>query len=334
MSIFKETPMEEFRDYDIRFPELVYDIVDYFRISNRVKEPAQKSVLDYCNNSRFNIPAPNREFIQPDTVHKICELLTKNRVLICTRVGTSTEGFDSNYLFMPRNEDGFLQKHPAVVFRFNCLVYGFRFIYSTYREFVLPVIVKKDGDISMGTCFRFHSGILTAKHCLDVDEVCIPGFSSEQLNNCQVLMSEKGDIDLAYIELNQPSILVSDDAHVLDEVLVMGYPKIPQFFDFCAAERATVSSIPTRGVVASMADQYLSKSAGQLMLVTARIRGGNSGGPIIGSNGAVVGVAFSEPMSKGDYDEMGYGIAYPIEVFYELLKNPLDMKVNFVDAIE
>ena len=274
--------MEDFRDYDIRFPELVYDIVDYFRIGNRVKEPVHKSVIDYCNNSRFNIPAPNREIIQPDTVHRICELLTKKRVLNCTRVGTGIEGVDSNYLFLPTNESGFLQKHPAVVYRLNCLVYGFRYIYSTYREYVLPVIVKKDGDISMGTCFRFHSGILTAKHCLDVDEVFIPGFSSKQLSNCSVLISEKEDIDLAYIELNQPSILVSGDAHVLDEVLVMGYPKIPQFFDFCAAERATISSIPTRGAVASIADQYLSKSAGQLMLVTARIRGGNRGGGIIG----------------------------------------------------
>ena len=70
------------------------------------------------------------------------------------------------------------------------------------------------------------------------------------------------------------------------------------------------------------------------MLVTARIRGGNSGGPIIDSNGAVVGVAFSEPMSKGDYDEMGYGIAYPIEVFYGMLKNPSSMKVTFVDTID
>lgn len=36
----------------------------------------------------------------------------------------------------------------------------------------------------MGTCFRFHSGILTAKHCLDVDDVCISGFSLEQLSKC------------------------------------------------------------------------------------------------------------------------------------------------------
>ncbi len=325
--------MEEFRNYDTRFPELVYDIVDYFRIGNRVKEPAKKSVVDYCNNSRFNTSAPDRELIQPDTVHRICKILTEKRVMSCIRVGIGLEGFDSNYLFLPAKEEFFLQKHPATIYRLNCLVYGFRYIYSTYREQVLPVIVRHNDDISMGTCFRFHSGIITAKHCLDVDEVYIPGVNSEHLRNGQVLVSEKEDIDLAYIELNKPSILVSGDAHILDEVLVMGYPKIPQFFDFCAAERAIISSIPTRGAVASLADQYLSKSAGQLMLVTARIRRGNSGGPIIDSNGAVVGVAFSEPMSEGDYDEMGYGVAYPIEVFYEMLKKPETMQVNFVDAI-
>lgn len=326
--------MEEFRNYDQRYPELVYDIVDYFRIGNRIKESIKKSVIDYCNNSRFNTPAPNREIIQPDTVHKICEILTQKRVLNCTRVGTGIEGFDSNYIFLPQNENGFLQMHPAIVYRLNCLVYGFRYIYSTYREHVLPVIVRRNNDISMGTCFRFHSGILTAKHCLDVDEVYIPGVSNDLLHNSRVLVSEKEDIDMAYIELNQPSILVAGEAHVLDEVLVMGYPKIPQFFEFCAAERATISSIPTRGAVASLAGQYISRSAGQLMLVTARIRGGNSGGPIIDSNGAVVGVAFSEPMSKGDYDEMGYGVAYPIEVFYYMLQNNATMKVNFVERID
>ena len=46
--------MKEFKDYDIMFPELVYDILDYFRAGNNVKEPKDKSVWDYCQNSRFN----------------------------------------------------------------------------------------------------------------------------------------------------------------------------------------------------------------------------------------------------------------------------------------
>ena len=46
--------MKEFKDYDIMFPELVYDILDCFRAGNNVKEPKDKSVWDYCQNSRFN----------------------------------------------------------------------------------------------------------------------------------------------------------------------------------------------------------------------------------------------------------------------------------------
>lgn len=325
--------MEEFLDYDKKYPELVYDILDYFRPGNTVQEQLRKSVLDYCSYSRFNNQGHNGVIMQPAIVHRICELLTKKRLMSCIRVGTVADGLNANYQFLPAHEDLFLQKHPTVFFRLNCLVYGFRYIYSSFKEYVLPVIVKKDGDVSMGTCFKFRSGILTARHCLDVDEVYIPGYSATQLQSGRVIVSSRDDIDMAYIELNQPSILVDGDAEVLDEVLVMGYPKIPQFFDLCAAEKATVSAIPTKGAVASLADQYISRNAGKLMLITARIRGGNSGGPIIGADGSVVGVAFSEPMSQGNYDEMGYGVAYPIKVFDQLLQNNTTMNVKFVNRI-
>lgn len=46
--------MKEFNDYDIKFPELVYDILDYFRLSNTSKKVAKKSVGDYCAISRFS----------------------------------------------------------------------------------------------------------------------------------------------------------------------------------------------------------------------------------------------------------------------------------------
>lgn len=326
--------MKEFRDYDILFPELVYDIIDYFRVGNGPKRTSDKTVMDYCETSKFSKKGPNPDLIQPDTVNAICQNLSKKGVLNCVRAGTRMGGWDSNYLFLANNIEFFLEKNPAFVFWLNCKAYGLRFIYNTYRQYVLPIIVRKDGKISMGTCFKYGNGLLTAKHCLEVDEVSIPGYTAEQLSNCKVIISEDKKLDMAYIETCERSILLPGEANVLDEVLVMGYPKIPQFFEFCAAERAAISSIPTRGAVASLADQYITRSAGQLMLVTARIRGGNSGGPIINSEGAIVGVAFSEPASEGDYDEMGYGVAYPIAVFNQLLNTQTLLKVNFVDKIE
>ena len=67
--------------------------------------------------------------------------------------------------------------------------------------------------------------------------------------------------------------------------------------------------------------------------MTARIRGDNSGGPIIDANEAVVGVAFAEPEAKGDYDDMGYGIAYPIAVLDQMLKDPDTLLVIVVNQI-
>lgn len=325
--------MEEFKDYDIMFPELVYEVLDYFRVSNSVREPKDKSVWDYCQNSRFNPILQQRGPVQPAVIHRICENLVKKRYLNRLREGGML-GMNANYIYLPSDVALFLTKQPQFIFKLNCLAYGFRYVYDAYCRFALPIVVKKNGDIHMGTCFKFHNGILTAKHCVQVDEVSIPGYTAAQLRECKVLISEDEKIDMAFIETKESSVLVSDTAQVLDEVLVMGYPRIPQFFDFCAAERAAISSIPTRGAVASLANQYITPNAGQLMLVTARIRAGNSGGPIINSDGAVVGVAFAESDSKGDYDEMGYGIAYPIGVFYQMLQNSHSMKVNFVDEVK
>lgn len=323
--------MKEFRDYDEKLPELVYDILDYFRLGNRSKPAIQKSVLDYCTNSRFN--STLGAMVQPDVVHTICERLVKKGVLMCTKVGIGISGIDSNYLFPTSAEEVFLRKAPAIVFYFNCIVYGFPYIYSAYLDYVLPIIVKKDGKESMGTGFRYKNGIVTAKHCLKVDQVFIPNINVEKLANSRVYVSKDENLDLAYIDIGEPSPLVSNEAKVLDEVLVMGYPKIPMFFDFCAGERATISAIPTKGAIASIAEQYITRNIGPLILVTARIRGGNSGGPIIDANGAVVGVAFAEPEAKGDYDDMGYGIAYPIAVFEKMLQDPITLSVNFVSQI-
>ena len=38
--------MEEFRNYDVLFPELVYDILDYFRENNTIKPVSEKCISD------------------------------------------------------------------------------------------------------------------------------------------------------------------------------------------------------------------------------------------------------------------------------------------------
>lgn len=329
--------MKEFNDYDIKFPELVYDVLDYFRLSNTSKKVAKKSVGDYCTISQFsNTKEANGELIQPYVVNLICENLVRKRMITRIKNGEMVDGWDANYIYSPQNGKLFLSKPDAFVFSLNCMAYGFPYIYNAYKNIVLPVIVKNaKGDIEMGTCFRFNTGILTAKHCLTAEEVSIQGYTADQLKQCPVIISRDDEyMDMAYIELGEQSPIFHDEANVLDEVLAMGYPKIPMFNEFCTAERASVSSIATKGAVASLANQYMTPSVERLMLITARIRGGNSGGPIINEDGAVVGVAFAEPFFDGNYDDMGYGIAYPISVYFQMLEKCTTMKVNFVDEVK
>ncbi len=115
----------------------------------------------------------------------------------------------------------------------------------------------------------------------------------------------------------------------MEDVLVMGYPRIPTFTNFLTAELATVSSkaeariTPTKGAIAAFADEYMEKV--EAMLITAKIRGGNSGGPVINEAGCLVGIACRIP----DYDnndnnyyyDLGYGIALPIRYALDIVNS-------------
>lgn len=128
---------------------------------------------------------------------------------------------------------------------------------------------------------------------------------------------------------------------MLDEVLVIGFPNIPKFLNFLTSEKATISSLaqhrmtPTRGSVTAMAKEMFTHNDIQLMLITAKIKGGNSGGPIINKKGCVVGVAFGDPQSEGDsYDNLGYGIGVPISILSNIITDNNTLKINFVDFKE
>jgi hypothetical protein len=50
--------------------------------------------------------------------------------------------------------------------------------------------------------------------------------------------------------------------------------------------------------------------------------------------GALNSTSFADSLSIGGYDEMGYFVAYPIEVLLQLLKDSIPYAINFVDKIE
>ena len=329
--------MKEFLDYDIKYPDLIPDIVDYFTL--RVGVPIKdKSVLKFCESFKT---IEGEGLIQPDVVIKICNRLCDARHMSCIRTDCAI-GFDNNYLCVSKGGIPAVPHSDYLRLYYNSLVYGFEYIYRNCLPNVLPVVAYKDGKEPMGTCFRLFNGLVTAKHCLtDGDEIAIKGYRADFLKDCKVYVSKNPDIDIAYIETKEPAKMYNESPHVLDDVLVMGYPKVSFFLNFCTGEKANISAManlrmtPTRGTIAAEGEIYYPKGLPKLLLVTAKIRGGNSGGPVINNHGMVVGVATGISAGKGDSDDnIGYGVAYPITAVEDMIGEGNIQKYKFVDFPE
>lgn len=104
--------------------------------------------------------------------------------------------------------------------------------------------------------------------------------------------------------------------------MAIGYPDIAGFVPTLAAEKAAISSrlTATRGTVASNPFEIFAKT--ELLLITARVRGGFSGGPVLDNRGNYVGVVSRDSAHQhGDsldsaihqYDNLGYGTVVPTD---------------------
>jgi S1-C subfamily serine protease len=214
-------------------------------------------------------------------------------------------------------------------------VYGFPVIYQELSPAVVPIVhVNVNDRPSVGTSFlRTQHLLLTAKHCLvGAKSLSIRGISKEQFSSAQVLVHNNDALDLAALHFPDPVLsgvkpITLGIGRVLDEVLVLGYPNVPGFTELLAAEKAAISSrlTVTKGAIASEATELFARTS--LFLITARVRGGFSGGPVLNATGAAVGLVSRQPIADASqsselyaqYDDLGYGIAIPSEAIVEFL---------------
>jgi len=315
--------MIQFQDYSKTYTTLPIEILIFF--SERETKDGiliPKTLYSFCEyyHKKYN----TQELPQPCMVSKICDILSDNQYLSIIKKG-GIDNMDSSYWCTVGEEfktDIFNQ--TILNKKLSNIIYGFKYIYENYRMYILAVIFTDNrDDLSIGTCFLYNNGIVTAKHCIvNAKKIAIQGITKGELDNVKFEIHDNEKMDLLYIRFENPkkdTIYFSQNAEVLDEVLTLGFPKMPGYQNFLTAEHAIISSRYTtsRGQVASLASDIWMKE--ELYLITAKIKGGNSGGPVINNNGSVIGVAVNISQGEGNYDDLGYGTVIPVSFVDELI---------------
>ena len=156
-----------FDDYDQKYPDLILDILDYFSLCNG-KDIHNKSVLKFIE--QFAKPFPDgkgmKYVINPQIVNRICGKLYSSGIISKMPNSNSIDGIQNNYVFVKRNSQDWnnIESRNKIRHFYNSFVYGFKYIYSVYKETVLPIVFEKDnGDYTIGTGFKIWGGIATAK---------------------------------------------------------------------------------------------------------------------------------------------------------------------------
>ena len=330
--------MNRFDELGIKYSDLVWDIWQFY-MDHSIKsifindlekcgwnpDLAPKCAIDFSINFKDKYHE-DRALIQPKTVAKICDKLCENDIMSKMMVSgfNGRDGMTNFYqTYQNMSEKEYMENKKPFSRYMNNLVYGFSYIYKNNRENVRPIWTRRNGKPGNGTCFNSVCGIVTAKHCLEeCDELCIDGISADVLKNAKILGLD--DIDLALIipqnDYHWSDKFLIGDCEVLDEILVMGFPNHCGFDRFLTA---------TTGEIAAIEYSYLAKY--KLMLLTGKIKGGNSGGPVLDKKGYVVGIVTEIPAPDGEYDEFGYGMAIPSTYLTKL--NDINNNYNFVNEI-
>ena len=227
---------------------------------------------------------------------------------------------------------------------FDFAALGFPYIREYFNHSVKAVnVIRDDGRPGNGSGFLLEERrLVTARHCIEKKrEIHIDGWDAVNapLKDIWVFkdqrFSPRSEVDkrpdLALLEFAGdpfPGIpgFQFQQAQILDDVLTMGCPTVPGFDQMLITEMAQIAAElkPTElkstiGHVVAQERAYLGNQP--YLLISARVKGGNSGGPVIGREGKVVGVvAQLSAEAEGRLDVLGYGVVVPTSTLKQLLQ--------------
>ena len=253
--------------------------------------------------------------------------------------GIIIKGHDANDVFKNRF---IIAKYTEELFHsmyYDFVIEGFPRIIQHYEKSIFPLNISyNDGTSDIGTSFLcWHKEscyILTARHCIKDNAITEIGCEFD-IKPHKLFYYKDNTIDIAAIdfegEFRLPQFLIGN-VNILDEIITSGYPPIPGFKEILISEKGSISNISmksTKGVVNGVDESYLSKIS--YLLISARVKGGNSGGPVINSKGQTVGIVTNVPLDSEEVDSLGYGLALRAETIRTFFKD-IDMKSEEIEC--
>ncbi len=295
------------------------DIIRYFQIFNGKHSETNalmpRSLMEFLNDH----PEAPRDSIQLSIV--VNRLIREG---LLTQVGATSSILVTNYYW---SETVSLDENAVNYGVFDFVINGFPFIRQHFQGSVLPLVVMDSNDEhGIGTSFLIDGmRLFTAAHCVkDMKSVQIPGWDPQRHPLSRIVVPTDPNLDIAFLEFEadpfpQVPRFQFDTATILDDVLTMGYPPIPGFDSVQVSETASVAGNlkSTTGQIITSASSYLDKQ--DYLLISARIKGGNSGGPVVNKRGGVVGIISQEPSEFGQVDTLGFGVAVPSSIVTQWL---------------
>lgn len=222
-------------------------------------------------------------------------------------------------------------------------VYGFQYMRDLFEDAVKPVIINqgdKEQKEDIGTGFVVNANydfddnfyFVTARHCLPrKNRIYVPAFLPPK-KPCvpeKIYVPKNENVDLAVIRFVYKEAIPGREQNfwmgtpeVLDEILTMGYPPIQGFTDAIqVSEVSKISSFlkTTEGRITGHGEHYWGGREDHF-LISARVKGGNSGGPVLNNKGEVIGV-ITELLKDGqELDQLGYGVALNGHILIKMIE--------------
>lgn len=263
------------------------------------KTPAENRIEPFDGRDFLVYLEKTGQLTDPDRyLYRIRELLSKlSAVHLLTEMGRGKDVMiGTHYYFMreltEREKRSVLWLAPAL---------GAEFLLHMFSEATFQITgVNKSGDVRAGTGLLIApEWLLTCAHVIkDMTVNEMQTFGDKQFKIVHLLAHSTIDIGLIEITPSIPDLtgLAFRDPVVAETVFTVGYPRIP-----LSQEPALVMH---RGEITS--SEIRTFDGQSLFLYSAIARPGNSGGPIIGESGHVVGIVTDELSEKASDARMPF----------------------------